>query len=81
LLPFADEKSKFDRDCLPMTADDYRELVAMTAAATQNPTRSRKLKAPAILNRLDLSENQWITSSLAFRHHYHSGDLKLTKIA
>jgi REP element-mobilizing transposase RayT len=81
LLPFADEKSKFDRDCLPMTADDYRELVVMTAAATQNPTRSRKLKAPAILNRLDLSESQWITSSLAFRHHYHSGDLNLKKIA
>jgi REP element-mobilizing transposase RayT len=81
LLPFADEKSKFDSDCLPMTADDYRELVAITAAATQNPRRSGKLEVPAILTRLSLSESQWITSSLAFRNHYASGDLNLKKIA
>jgi hypothetical protein len=64
-----------------MTADDYRELVAITAAATQNPRRSGKLEVPAILTRLSLSKSQWITSSLAFRNHYASGDLKLKETA
>jgi hypothetical protein len=81
LLPFADQTSSIDSVCLPMTADDYRELVVITAAATQNPRRSGKLKAPAILTRLGLSKSQWITSSLAFRNHYARGDLKLKETA
>jgi hypothetical protein len=64
-----------------MTADDYRELVAITAAATDKRKRSDELKTTAILTRLGLSESQWITSSLAFRNHYASGDLNLKKIA
>jgi REP element-mobilizing transposase RayT len=81
LLPFADQTSSIDSDCLPMTADDYRELVAITAAATDKRKRSDELKTTAILTRLGLSESQWITSSLAFRNHYASGDLNLKKIA
>jgi hypothetical protein len=81
LLPFADSTSSIDSDCLPITADDYGQLVAMTAAATQSPRRSGKLKTPTILTRLGLSESQWITSSLSFRNHYASGDLNLKKIA
>jgi hypothetical protein len=81
LLPFADETSKIEGDCLPITASDYRELVAITAAAKDKRQRSDNLRAVATLTRLGLSESQWITTSLAFRHHYRSGDLKLTKIA
>jgi hypothetical protein len=81
LLPFSDDPSQYDEKCLPITADDYGQLVAMTAAATQCPNRTARISAPAILTRLGLSDSQWITSSLAFRNHYASGDLNLKKIA
>jgi hypothetical protein len=66
---------------LPLTASDYRELVAITSAAKDKRKRNVNLRTVTTLTRLGLSESQWITTSLAFRHHYRSGDLKLTKIA
>jgi hypothetical protein len=81
LLPFADETSKIESGCLPITANDYRELVSITAAAKDNRKRNDTLTATATLTRLGLTESQWITTSLAFRHHYRSGDLILKEIA
>jgi REP element-mobilizing transposase RayT len=81
LLPFSDQTANIDKDCLPITASDYRELVAMTAAASRNRKRTSTSRAATILTRLGLSVDQWTTTSRAFRHHYRSGDLKLSKTA
>lgn len=81
LLPFADESSQYDGKCLPITASNYRELVAIAAAATDKRRSSKTFKAAAILTRMGLSVDQWTTASRAFRNHYSGGDLHLKKIA
>lgn len=81
LLPFSDDTSHCNESCLPIAITDYRDLVAITAAATKNYKRNGRTKAAAILTRLRLSEGQWIALSQAFRRHYRNGDLKLKKTA
>ena len=87
LVPFSDaailQQDAGPRiECLPMREVDYFKLVDASGRAFVRGKRGRIDPALAsILDRLELTGDQWTDASTAFRQHYRRGDLRFAMTA
>jgi len=79
LMAFSDGTTRPNTTTLPIQQTEYCKLVDITSRVTVKGKRERIDPALApILERLNLSADQWIASSSAFEQNYRAGDLKKT---
>jgi len=77
LMAFSDAVDRANDVTLPIQQTEYFKLVEITGRVSARGKRGRIDPSLApILERLNLSVDQWIESSSAFRKHYCAGDLK-----
>ena len=79
LMLFTDATEQTSSKTLPSHQNEYFKLVDITGRATTGDQRGCIDPALApILERLNLSADQWIAASSAFRRYYRAGDLRKT---
>jgi len=78
LMPFADTDGRRDSSAtLPMREAEYFKLVDVSGRIVVHGKRGHIDPAVApILERLNLSADQWIQASTGFKQHYRLGDLR-----
>ena len=85
LMPFSDTCNANHEDVsntLPIRETDYCVLVDETGRAISSRKRGRiNPNVAPILERLNLSEDQWTSASTTFREHYWNGDIRLARLA
>lgn len=76
------DNTERDDACLPMREAEYLKLLDATGRIAIAGKRGRVDPAlEPILARLGFSNRHWLEASLAFRQHYHKGDLRLSNTA
>ena len=79
LLPFADETGP---ESLPVRRQDYLELVDIAGRAARRGAVGRISPGlQPILERLGLSQQEWLASATRFKHAIRRGDLQTAKSA
>jgi len=79
LLPFADGAAA---ETLPIVQQDYLQLVDIAGRATLSGKAGRiSRRLQPILERLGLSQNEWVESATRFKGAVRKGDLQVAKSA
>jgi len=82
LSPFSDSGSTLGRASLPITEREYFNLVDITGRRIVRGKCGRIDPAlEPILKRLNMSAEQWLSGSTAFRETYRNGDILEMKVA
>ncbi len=78
LMPFANDKAAARDDVIPISREDYLNLLEQTARiAVQGKRGLITLKSEAVLLKLGLSSLEWLCCATAFDAHFRNGDLRL----
>ena len=78
-----ESETTIDRSsALPMYWPDYLTLVDITGRQIASGKRGRiDASLRPILERLGFGQDEWISASTAFRHHFRNGDVRLKQSA
>ncbi len=82
LMPFADERDDPAHPALPLKQCQYLKLVDQTGRIAVHGKRGRiDASLSPIIERLGLSEEDWLRCSTAFRTNYRDGELRIARLA